>query len=185
MKHIKLFEGFRQIVEGEEGDKKLACALVSFEMPLLKMLHSAIDKEDLDEKGFEDEPHVTLLFGLHQDEVTPEQALACIQNCIGEGCGDITLGPVSVFSNDKFDVLKFDAVGDWLHATNGELKELPHTNEYPDYKPHCTLAYLKPGMGQKYADMFNGLSYSVKPKEFIYSDSDRNQTKIPAIKDAA
>jgi len=82
-------------------------------------------------------------------------------------------------------VLKFDASGDWLHAMNGELKELPHTNEYAEYKPHCTLAYLKPGMGQKYVDLFNGLLYAVKPKEFVYSDADRNQTKIPAATNAA
>lgn len=183
MRFLKTYAG---LFESEKSEKKLACALVSFDVPLLKTLHSAIDKEDLDEKGFEDEPHVTLLFGLHQDEVTAEQALACMRNCMGEdGCGDITLGPVSVFSNDKFDVLKFDAIGDWLHATNGELKELPHTNEYPDYKPHCTLAYLKPGLGQKYVALFNGLLYKVKPKEFIYSDADRNQTKMPIVQNAA
>lgn len=183
MRFLKTYAG---LFEGENNEKKLACALVSFDVPLLKTLHSVIEKDDLDEKGFEDEPHVTLLFGLHQDEVTPEQALACMRNCMGDdGCGPITLGPVSVFSNEKFDVLKFDASGDWLHATNGELKELPHTNEYPDYKPHCTLAYLKPGLGQKYVALFNGLSYTVNPKEFVYSDSDRKQTKMPIVQNAA
>lgn len=173
MRFIKTYAALFEGKESEDG-KKLSCAMVTFEMPLLKALHSVIDPEDLAENGFEDEPHCTLLFGLHQDEINADECMSMMDEC---EAGPIILGPVSLFTNDKNDVLKFDASGDWMHAINEKLRKLPHTNDYPDYKPHCTLAYLKPGTGEKYAKMFEGLTYQVTPSHFVYSDSERNKTR--------
>lgn len=37
-----------------------------------------------------------------------------------------------------------------LHEINKELKKLPHTNDYPDYQPHMTIAFVKPDSADKY-----------------------------------
>jgi hypothetical protein len=50
-------------------------------------------------------------------------------------------------------VLKLDVDCDVLHKVNKELSKLPHTTEYPNYKPHVTIAYLKPGLGKKYLNI--------------------------------
>jgi hypothetical protein len=62
-------------------------------------------------------------------------------------------------SLDKYDVLKFDVryptkSGAFLHKINSKLQELPHTNGFPDYHPHSTIAYLKSGSGKKYIEKF-------------------------------
>mgnify|MGYP003352094323 CR=1 FL=1 len=47
---------------------------------------------------------------------------------------------------------------DKLNALNKQLCKFPYTNDYPDYKPHITIAYVKKGLGKKYLDIFNNKS---------------------------
>ena len=63
----------------------------------------------------------------------------------------IEVDGVGVFENDKFDVVKFNVNPDGaLQHLFDELSKFPNSNEYPDYKPHITIAYVKKGMGKKY-----------------------------------
>jgi len=73
------------------------------------------------------------------------------QKIAGHGRIEATLGKMSVFENDKYDVLKVDVTGESLHDLNGKLSELPNEQTFPEYKPHLTIAYLKKGEGAKYA----------------------------------
>lgn len=166
MRHIKTYG---QLFEAEKK-YDYACAMVGFAMPLMELFHSVVDLNDLNPegKGLEKESHTTLLYGLHED--VDQEAVFDIINSVAPG--DIVLGPVSLFENEKYDILKFDAAGEWLNEINSKLVKLPHTSDFPDYHPHATLAYLLPGTGKKYVDMFAGLSYTVKPTEFIYSMPD-------------
>jgi 2'-5' RNA ligase len=63
-------------------------------------------------------------------------------------------GLVSAENNKNFDVVKFNVVPSFtLQNLNSKLSEFPNSNEYPEYKPHITIAYVKKGSGKKYEDL--------------------------------
>lgn len=137
-----------------------------------------IDKDDLYEPkddpsyGKETEPHVTALFGLHE-EVTDKEIEEVI-NKIKEP--KIKFGGISAFKNDKFEVLKFDVESKDMHKINKDLREFPHTNTYPDYHPHCTIAYLKPKMADKYIKKLNdSIEMEMTPSHIVYSKVDGSE----------
>lgn len=119
--------------------------------------------------GKETTPHATILYGLHGD-IEDEDVEAIIDEVTKP---DIELKKVSMFENDKFDVLKFDVESDDLNKYNKMFTKLPHTNKYPDYHPHTTIAYLKKGAGDKYVKLLNKREpLSVKPVSVVYSKTD-------------
>jgi hypothetical protein len=74
--------------------------------------------------------------------------------------------------------LKFDIKGDNLHETNADLQQYPFTSNFPDYHPHMTIAYLKPGTGKRYVKMLKGIEYDLLPQYAIYSKPDGEKDKI-------
>lgn len=144
-----------------------------------------ISKSDVWDKeegfGLEEEPHVTILYGIQsnliQKEAYQENIKYFFANCnpiIIESCG------VSVFENDKYDVLKFDIVcnSELAYARRFAIS-LPHQTSFPDYIPHCTVAYLKKGSGKKYADELNKkYSFSTVADKVIYSECNGNRHQI-------
>jgi 2'-5' RNA ligase len=153
--------------EGEKYD--YGCSMVFFQAPEIFKLQSAINPQDLQGKGLEDEPHVTLLYGIHSDEVDDSQVMELSRPALDT---PIVLRNVGLFENPEFDVLKFEADGPILFEINRKLVALPHTNNFPEYKPHATIAYLKPGTGKKYAKAFIGINVTVTPSKIVYSKPD-------------
>ena len=133
-----------------------------------------INPEHVGEEGREKDAHVTVKYGLHTDEPDP------VRNKLrGEYGGTAKLGKTSLFSNDDYDVLKLDVDSPDLHRINGKLAELPHTDSHPDYKPHATIAYLKPGAGKHYS----GKSVSGATGETVPVDSVRFSSKNESTED--
>ena len=130
--------------------------------------------------GLETEPHCTLLYGLH-NEVKVSEVSNILNNI---QFGECKIYNPSLFENEKFDVLKFDVGyptrgGSFLHKANKQLTQLPHTTSYPDYHPHMTVAYLKPGMGKKYVESLGGVpAFIYKPTHLVYSQPDGTKTEI-------
>jgi 2'-5' RNA ligase len=112
---------------------------------LVRQIGRRIDPADLTKDGCEDTPHVTVRYGLWDG--SPANAIPLIQSA---GSLKYTLGDITLFENDEFDVLKISVDSPDLTALNEKLKALDHTDTYPGYHPHVTIAYLKPGMGKKY-----------------------------------
>jgi 2'-5' RNA ligase len=159
------------------------CVMLYFSFPEINKIHDSINPshiytEDGDTTyGLEDEPHTTLLYGLH-NEVTLEDVSDVLDNYTYYTC---KIHNPSLFENEKYDVLKFDVDGDNLHQTNADLKQFPFTSNYPNYHPHLTIAYLKPGMGKKYVDMLNKAKaneFWLAPQYAVYSEVDGTKTKI-------
>jgi 2'-5' RNA ligase len=158
------------------------CVMLYFNFPEIKKIHEIIDPEDIFHEdgdrsfGLEDEPHTTLLYGLH-DGVSSEDVEGVLEHF---NFGTCSIENASLFDNPQYDVLKFDVSGPSLHEANKELAEFPHTNNFPDYHPHLTIGYLKPGTGKKYTEKLKGVSYNLKPEYVVYSkpNGDKDKLKI-------
>jgi len=116
---------------------------------------SSIDRHDVysgddGTYGIETHPHVTILYGLHEEV---HEDLVCRICQAVDGPIEIELKDLSVFENEDYDVLKFDVESDVLRNLNKAFQGLPHTTDYPDYSPHLTVAYLKKGTADKYFDL--------------------------------
>lgn len=124
----------------------------------LKAYQKIIEVEDLTDEGLETTLHVTVKYGIHTENS------AEIKGIIKDfGEIECTLGEVSAFVNDEHDVLKIDVESDDLHRLNKLVStKTKCTDKYPEYIPHMTLAYLKPGRAEKYVGDkdFEGMKFS-------------------------
>lgn len=133
--------------------------------PTFDKIKELIDPEDLGANGIEDETHVTLLYGLH-DEVNTNDVRECLD---GLDLKEIEVTGMSLFQNGDGDVLKLDVkLGLALKILNQALLELPNTQSFDKYIPHVTIAYLKAGAGKKYlpSKKFN---YKMEVSEIVFS----------------
>lgn len=142
------------------------------------------DKLQIDEKenqfGIEKEPHITVLYGL-DNKVTAQE----IENAIA-GTPPITakFGKVSMFENEKFDVLKVDIESPELMAINEKIAREFSTpgQTFTDYQPHATLAYLKKGEGAKYVGDTTFEGKTVQLDNLTFSKNTGEMIDIPLAK---
>lgn len=167
-----MIKTFIQFVNEKKATYDYGCAMLYADFPNMTELHEQIENDDVyvdpDDStfGLENEPHVTLLYGLHE-EVSVELVKSVIDY---HKFGPFIAHSASLFENDQYDVLKFDIKeADQLHSCNADLAKFPHTTDYPDYHPHMTVAYIKKGMGKKYAEKLAGKEYSMNPTHVVYS----------------
>lgn len=168
------------IKESSSKPYDYGCAMLYFDFPYLNKIQDVINPNDIYEEeedpsfGLEDEPHCTLLYGLHE-EVSVKDVTKVIENFTFDTC---KLHNVSLFENEKYDVLKFDVEGPVLHDVNSKLKLFPYTSNFPKYHPHSTIAYLKPGMGKKYTEILKDQEFELKPQFAMFSHPDGSKNKI-------
>lgn len=168
----------KKVDEDKSPKYDYGCLMAFFTIPIWEKLGAVIEKEDIYEGdggfGIENEPHVTVLFGFHDELVDVKELKRYVDSVMGDEALVFKLGKASLFKNPEYDVLKFD-----IDDTNGILgklnaamrKKYKYTNTYPDYHPHATIAYIKKGEGQKYADMINDadLSLDIVSDKMVYS----------------
>lgn len=115
-----------------------------------KKIIEKIRSEDIyEEEGFglEDKPHVTIMYGF-SSEIDSKQVLEEVKD---KKPDSIVLSGISLFKDQKYDVVKFDVESPELHKLHDLVKKKFSNKEtYAEYKPHVTIAYVKPGMGRKY-----------------------------------
>ena len=109
--------------------------------------------------GREDNPHVTVRYGLDIDDPVKLKKLSELPPI------KVKMGEVSIFEADKYDVVKVDVESEGLRAANkkvGELVDVPGET-FKDYKPHATIAYVKKGEGKKYVGnkAFSGQTFEI------------------------
>lgn len=145
-------------------------------------LAAVIADEDLSEDGREDEPHITIKYGLHTNSASD------VRKAVKSfGPVTVTLGRTSIFpasetqsqrGGSQFDVVKIDVEGDDLRRLNKAISSaLSHTDSHPTYQPHITLAYVKPGRGKVYAGLYDLEGVTVTFDRLTFSDAlGRTQT---------
>lgn len=147
----------------------------------VRQLGYRVEFDDLAEDGREDNPHITVKYGLHTDDA--DEVRRAVE---GQPPVAVQFGPVSFFSSAEHDVIKIDIESSGLHALNSAISgALACTDTYPDYKPHLTVAYVKPGLGPHYAERLNDLQGKVAVFDrLIFSDKIRNQISVPLTGEA-
>lgn len=149
------------------------------EIPLRSALIESLDESTLfveeDSYGIEDEPHITLLYGIHDNELKIEKIYEFLKSLKQI---PLTLNKISSFNNDRFDVLKFEV------ELSKELKAyrkraeliLPNTQTYPDYNPHMTIAYMQPKSSIKFHQILDPIQ--IYPTGLKYSRPDGSSFTI-------
>lgn len=101
-----------------------------------------IPNDALAEDGRERYIHVTVKYGLTDHELPPElKEIAKTTQPFS-----IFMGVVSLFTtNPKYDVVKIAVESPSLRRLNQRVSELPNEDQYPEYLPHCTIAYVAKG----------------------------------------
>jgi 2'-5' RNA ligase len=107
-----------------------------------------IDPEDLHEEGFGPPPHVTILYGLHDDE--RDSVMEILEQAEPP---EVTVDRIDLFESDDYDVVIFACESAGLQKLHDELSQLPNDNTHPEYRPHMTIAYVLPGKGDKYRNL--------------------------------
>ena len=141
----------------------------------------SIPEEDLytEEEGMgrELEVHITVKYGLMSE--SPEEVKEALKQ-YGKKEIEVELGDVSLFENpdEKYDVVKVDVISEDLHQLNALFSKLDNKDSHPQYTPHCTIAYVKKGLGKKYegSQPFSNKDFSVN--NFYFCSSTGNKFKI-------
>jgi 2'-5' RNA ligase len=126
--------------------------------------------------GLEERPHVTVLYGLHDE--TPSLELINLFETYPKFSA--TLGKITLFRGDEngndFDVVKADVDCSDLHVLNSEIAELcEYTNDHPEYKPHATVGYVEKGIGNDLEGSRAVYGLSIPVQQVVFSG--KNGTK--------
>lgn len=147
----------------------------------MRAFGSAIPKEKLDEQeGLETDPHITVKYGNPSADPTPIAAALADEPPV-----EITFGPLSIFKGTDGgpDVLKVGVTSQSLHHLNDIIgKAVEHTgNTFPDFNPHATIGYFKPGEADEYGgqDVPGVSGETIVVSSVVFSGSDGKMTAVP------
>lgn len=172
------FKGYCQCDGGVEKVYRYSClmAVVESIIPTVKYVQDNILPEDIykeDGYGIVCKPHVSVLYGFHDEKIDIEKLKELISNY---KTFTININKLSCFENEEFDVLKFEVSADSLIGMNKECRDtFEHTLQFP-YNPHITIAYLKKGTAKKYESVISSLSIDVF--KMVYSRVDGSNIKF-------
>lgn len=128
-------------------------------------------------KGRENEYHVTLLYGIHTSD--PTRILELVKDLKPI---KVKLGKVEKFEKDEYDVLKLPVIDE-----SGELEKLwneikkaeEYTSNYDKkYEPHCTICYVKKGMGDELVGDTTFDGDEIELEDFKFRSADGNEEKF-------
>lgn len=176
-----MIKSFNQFINENDSDRKFGCLMVNFGSAGWKEeVESMIDSTDLyteeEGHGLELEPHCTILYGFHDEDFSLDKAMKLL---IPISDIEVQSDGISIFSNEKYDVVKYDIQSDKFVDLNSKFSEnFKYTNKFPDYHAHCTIAYVKPGMGEKYK---KAIEKTFIPKQYKYSYANEDKVYINKV----
>jgi len=175
---MNYFSSLRNFLLEEEKPPEYGCVMLFADVPdWEKLTHRIVKPEDVydpkeepGEYGYENKPHITVIYGIHDKEILDKSTIYNIIQEIPEM--KISVKEIGVFENsDKpYDVVKFD-----IEPTKSLLKfrekflEFPNTQSFKEYHPHMTIAYVRRGEGKKYRRILKS-PLKFKFTQGVYSD---------------
>lgn len=161
---------FKQFCEDNDGPHDYSCTMALVNNGMFLKFAKRIAKEDLEENGIQEDSHATILYGTHTDDANE---IKTILEDSGIKKIHIKLKHLSTFpAGDDGVPLKVDVESEELRKLNKLLNKLPNSNEFPTYKPHITIAYLKEGTEKKYLDEDPFKGKELNTSEIMFSKQD-------------
>lgn len=159
------------LIEEKKGTTEYGCLMAVFPKnngkPFISFAHKHIPKNEICDDGYEDEPHVTVIYGFHGDL---SDELKSLLNRWGSLT--VTLGKVSRFKGKERDVLKVAVKSPDIKKLHGFLmKHYPKmiTTDFPEWNGHITLAYVNPGACKELDGNSTFAGKEVTFQELVYS----------------
>jgi len=173
----------REIIRLSTGPHSFASTQINLLGTLkesLLMFGNSIPDDELAEDGRETEPHVTVKYGIHDN--TPD---AIAELVAGTGEVKFELGSVAVFpadANRDSDVVIVRVKSRDLVSLNAMIRDgVACTDTHPKYAPHVTIAYVKPGVGQKYLGRSDFKGQKATADSIVFSAADGSRTDISLL----
>lgn len=142
------------------GTNRSGCIMLSFDKVHFNSLVARLDIDDtyLSGSGIEVDPHVTVVYGIDMEKYGSPEDLEFIKTSIEESGilkRTFHVKSISQFKNEEKDVLKLDFKPSEglteLRALNSLFtKHFDVKSDFPDYKPHCTIAYMQKGSAKQF-----------------------------------
>ena len=140
-----------------------------------KIAKGDLYNDDENNYGLEIEPHVTVLYGLKDDEIEEDEVVKLFSIINGP---EVSASKITLFKNEKYDVVKWDIESEELTILNKMVTSMfPFKSDFPDYHAHVTIAYCLPGKGSTYEQELKK-SLNKKIDYWIYSKADGKKIKI-------
>lgn len=147
-------------------------------------LQKLINRRHLNKQGLERDHHVTLLYGIKTNSTNDIRELFFSLKMKSFW---VDVVDVEVFKNES-DTIVLKCKSKELLELRSKIEKIPHIKTFKDYRPHITLAYLKPGYGDLYKSYLKKKFVKGKFKvNFVYfSDQFDNEMRYrlldPVIK---
>ena len=152
--------------------KKVPNSMVYREYPQVAQGPFEMMQDDpREEYGYEHTPHITVLYGLKNDE----DYFKIRDNLSKIDPFEFKIGNIASFRGDKneYDVLIVEIVSPGLSKIHEDLKKkYDNDYKYPEYKPHMTLAYVKKGACKEIEgkSLWTGQGYTCPKIQFSHKD---------------
>lgn len=169
----------------KKSEPKYGCVMLYANIPdWKKLIKRIINEKDVyydntSQYGYELSPHITVILGVHHDDIVDKNIIYNIIKDIPEM--SFKLNEIGIFDNTKddsklYDVVKFDIKpSQSLLNARDKFMELPNTQTFPDYEPHMTICYVKKGEGKKYKRILKE-PITIKFNQGVYSEPDDRKT---------
>lgn len=147
----------------------------------IKAMQARIPKEHLsDVHEDQDKPHVTVRYGVKDGDTSGLKNYIAKQKPFEAKLGKTMAFPVSEHSEGAVPIVAHVESPD-LHRINGEIEKHGSfaPSSFPDYKPHVTVAYVKPEHAQKYVGMKDGEGKGFKVGAISVGDRDGKKESVP------
>ena len=183
---MKDFQSIKEWLNEQKKEKEQTFGCVMMEPEKIKGWEEnhleGIDEEDIFIKpsdnsyGLEEKPHITILFGIHEDEVDPSVIVDMIEQKMEPL--KVKILEVDVFEKEEYDVVKYNIpVAKQLQGYRDMFMDsFENTQTYPKFQPHMTIAYCKPGTGKKYKRKLS-VPFDVYFNKGVYSYHKLNKDK--------